>query len=244
MAAAVPFELGESGSTAWQICDIATDPQFRSRGLFAGCLAALGEAVGSDMMFCFPNKQSRTGLIRAGFAVQAVLRVVARPVWGLAARGPQALRAGQARPADGEPAIRADSARRLHLRRSPDFLAWRYERHPLNRYVALLEADGGVDSCVVVRRALNDRVGLVVENWSGSAHAARTAREAALRWAAGSGCWGLLSARAARGSPGRDKKAVAAPLLPWDVVCYTRGGTGAAGMAEGLHVQLGDWDAV
>src|SRR5438128_73614 len=51
MVAAVPFELGEGHSTAWQICDIATDPQFRNRGFFAGCLAALSEAVGSDMTF-------------------------------------------------------------------------------------------------------------------------------------------------------------------------------------------------
>src|SRR5215216_4534985 len=35
MLAAVPFKLEAGHATAWQICDIASDPEFRRRGLFA-----------------------------------------------------------------------------------------------------------------------------------------------------------------------------------------------------------------
>src|SRR5262249_22610580 len=50
MAAAVPFHAAgaDGASTAWQICDIAVDPGFRRRGLFARCLAALATAVAGD----------------------------------------------------------------------------------------------------------------------------------------------------------------------------------------------------
>jgi len=241
MVAAVPFAVGEGGSTAWQICDIATDPQFRSRGLFARCLAALGEAVGNDRMFCFPNRQSRSGLARAGYAVRTVLRIQAQPL-GPAGRRLEAARAMSASLAVCETAFRVDPGRHFHVRRSPDFLDWRYGRHPLNRYVALHTEEGGAESCVIVRHLLNGRAALVVETWSGSEDAMGAAREAARRWAKGSGCWVLLATDVARANTGPNKSAARARLLPWDVVCYTR--EDAAGTTEGLHVQLGDWDAV
>src|SRR5262249_15824304 len=94
MVAAVPFSLagGEGMSTAWQLCDIATDPRFRNRGFFASCLDALDRAVAGGMTFCFPNARSRAGLTKAGFEVGAILSIhtiVVLPRWGASNSVPQ-----------------------------------------------------------------------------------------------------------------------------------------------------------
>src|SRR5438067_10000597 len=83
MLAAIPLNLttGQARSVAWQICDIATHAQFRRRGFFARCLAALADAVAGDVTFCFPNRQSRAGLRRAGCSLHSQLRVRVQPIF-------------------------------------------------------------------------------------------------------------------------------------------------------------------
>ncbi len=247
MVAAVPFHLAMGQGAAWQICDIATDPQFRHRGFFAGCLAALSTAVAGDMMFCFPNKQSRAGLVRAGYAARSMLRVCARPLLPLATRKSDVAGFGTADLAECDAAFTIDPRRHRYIRRSPEFLRWRYAAHPLNRYVALRKpGDGGTDSCVVVRRMFKGRVGMVVENWSSSEEGARAAQDAGYRWAKSSGCLAFLWARDPRvPSPG-NTRADLNWQLPWKIVCYTNRNpeSSSPGTAGDLHVQLGDWDAI
>jgi hypothetical protein len=245
MVAAVPFDLATGEGAAWQICDIATHPQFRHRGFFASCLAALSEAVAGDVMFCFPNKQSRAGLIRAGYAARSMLRVHARPLFPLARRKSAAAGSGAADLAECDAAFWIDPRRHRYIRRSPEFLRWRYAAHPLNRYVALRRpGGGGTGSCVVVRRMFDGRVGMVVENWSGSEEGA--AQEAGYRWAKSAGCLALLWARDPLvPSPGNTRAGLNWQL-PWKIVCYTNRylESSSPETADDLHVQLGDWDAV
>lgn len=248
MAAAVPFNLAMGEGAAWQICDIATDPQFRHRGFFANCLAALSRAVAGDMMFCFPNKQSRAGLIKAGYAARSMLRVHARPLFPLATRSKSDVAgSGTADLAECDAAFKLDPRRHRYIRRSPEFLRWRYAAHPLNRYVALrISGVGCTESCVVVRHMFNGRVGMVVESWSGSEEGARAAQKAGYRWAKSSGCLALLWARDPLvPSPG-NTKAMLNWQLPWKIDCYTNRNSepSSKGTADNLHVQLGDWDAI
>jgi len=77
-ASAVPVRLaGEQSVTrAWQLCDLATAPYLRRRGLFASCLAELLSDLGpGEPVYCMPNAQSYVPLCRAGFAEIGRLRL-------------------------------------------------------------------------------------------------------------------------------------------------------------------------
>jgi len=237
MAAAVPFHAAgaDGASTAWQICDIAVDPGFRRRGLFARCLAALATAVAGDTTFCFPNRRSRAGLIKAGYAASTLLRVRGRPLIGLAGGKSAAAVADPVSLAGRAAASEANLGRHRHIRRSPEFLRWRYAAHPLNRYVGLSLQDG---AGAIVRHLFGGRVGVVVESWPDWEEGMQAGYEAACRWARDSGCWALVEARNAPASAGG--------IRPWDVVCLARENRepSSQARAEPLRLRLGDWDAV
>jgi hypothetical protein len=238
MVAAVPFSLagGEGISTAWQLCDIATDPGFRNRGLFAGCLDALDTTVAGGMTFCFPNARSRAGLTKAGFEVGAILSIHSMLVL-------PRLRAGTSVPAmanalDGEP-VSSSAPSHLHIERSREFLKWRYDTHPLNRYVRLASDQGAAQ--VVIRRLFGDRIGVIAEFSSHSEQGLGAAKALARRWAASAGCLALIHAPGVPYRPLPRRR-----QAPWHVPCYARGHRLSPGQGSppSLHVQLGDWDAI
>ena len=241
MVAAVPFTLsgGEGISTAWQLCDIATDPGFRNRGLFAGCLDALDASFAGEMTFCFPNARSRPGLTKAGFEVGAVLSI--RPVLVLPRL--RALSSAPAATRDGQVTSSGAPKGPLSIERSREFLSWRYDAHPLNRYIHLASDRGAADAQVVVRRLLNDRIGVVADFPSHSEQGLATARALARRWAASAGCLALVHAPAVTSEPAPSRRRW---LPPWHLPCYARGHRTASGQGPPppLHVQLGDWDAI
>jgi len=244
MLAAVPFEqaAGQGGSTTWQICDIATDPRFRRRGLFARCLAALAEAVPTDVTFCFPNKQSRAGLIKAGYAVSSTLRLRGGPILGLAMRQMNDARASSIDAVECGSAFQIDPRRHGSIRRSPEFLRWRYGAHPFNSYLAVTTSHTGS----IIRRLFSGRVALVLETWGGSDEERRAGRDAARRWAKGAGCMALLWAQDPLAAAQAGRTRLDAWQRPWDILCYARSNSQPSprGTTERLHVHLGDWDAV
>jgi hypothetical protein len=70
MVAAIPtvFARGIERFTAWQICDIATAPRLRRRGLLRRGLAALLTNLPTgDGIFCLPNWNSHSLLLQMGF---------------------------------------------------------------------------------------------------------------------------------------------------------------------------------
>jgi GNAT superfamily N-acetyltransferase len=248
MAAVVPFGLadGEGRSTAWQICDIATHPQFRNRGFFARCLAAIRAAVVADVTFCFPNKQSRAGLIKAGYAVRSILRLRARPLLPFSTRrsGESGVRAANL--IDCDAAFARDLGRHHHIQRTPEFLRWRYATHPLNRYVALRTSPAESMACVIVRHLFDGRMGLVVDISSASDEALRAGQEAARQWAKTTGCSALLWTRGSDVDALGSRSSIGGWQQPCRIVCYARSNVvGIAQQTSGrLQMQLGDWDAV
>jgi Acetyltransferase (GNAT) domain len=240
MVAAVPFRLagGEGISTAWQLCDIATDPRFRNRGLFAGCLDALDTTLAGGMTFCFPNARSRAGLTKAGFEVGAVLSIHMMLVL-------PGSRASSSVPAaadalHGQAASSSAPKDDLHIERSREFFSWRYDAHPLNRYVRLAADRGAAHADVVVRRLFGDRIG-VIADLSHTEQGVGAAKALARRWAASAGCLALVHAPGVASRPSSRRW-----QRPWHVPCYARGHRPVAGqgLPSRLHVQLGDWDAV
>jgi hypothetical protein len=70
MVAAIPtvFARGIDQWAAWQICDLATAPRLRRRGLLRRGLAALlANLPTGDGVFCFPNQNSHSLLLQMGF---------------------------------------------------------------------------------------------------------------------------------------------------------------------------------
>jgi hypothetical protein len=70
MVAAIPtvFLRGIDRWTAWQICDIATAPSLRRRGLLRRGLAALlANLPTGDGVFCLPNRNSHSLMLQMGF---------------------------------------------------------------------------------------------------------------------------------------------------------------------------------
>jgi hypothetical protein len=77
-ASAVPVRLASERSVmrAWQLCDLATAPHMRRRGVFSSCLARLVADLGDDEpVYCMPNAQSYASLCRAGFVEVGRLRL-------------------------------------------------------------------------------------------------------------------------------------------------------------------------
>jgi hypothetical protein len=70
MVAAIPtvFARGIDRWTAWQICDIATAPSMRRRGLLRrGLTALLANLPKGDGVFCLPNRDSHSLMLQMGF---------------------------------------------------------------------------------------------------------------------------------------------------------------------------------
>jgi hypothetical protein len=62
------FARGIDRRTAWQICDIATAPSLRRRGLLRrGLTALLANLPTGDGVFCLPNRSSHSLMLQMGF---------------------------------------------------------------------------------------------------------------------------------------------------------------------------------
>jgi hypothetical protein len=244
MVAAVPFALTAGAECAWQICDIATLPQFRQRGFFARCLTVLDTAVAADATFCFPNRQSRAGLIKAGYAVRSLLSVRARPLLPRLTNGTGAPGPGSVELDECGAAFATNGTER-RIARTPEFLRWRYGAHPLNRYAALRATSALNDSCVVVRHLFNGRLSLIVDVSSTASEALRAQRAAARQWAQKTGCSALLWTRSVDVTAG-GISVMSARQMPWHVVCYAKEPVESSSPATAGHfeIRFGDWDAI
>jgi len=89
-ASAVPVRFAGCPFDVWQLCDLATAPNLRARGILTSCLRHLLTDIGKDApVYCLPNALSYSPLVRAGFVETGRLRVylTARPLLHRSARG-------------------------------------------------------------------------------------------------------------------------------------------------------------
>ena len=148
MVAAIPavFSHGIDRWMAWQICDIATAPTLRRRGLLRRGLAALLTNLPTrDGVFCFPNRNSHALLLRNGFQNIGHLRVYASPA------------ALFTRPNDPTTSIAAEPmpscAESTAFRAQADSMSvtWRFRQRPGVSYLRIK-----VDGAEAVVRQFND----------------------------------------------------------------------------------------
>jgi hypothetical protein len=143
MVAAVPtlFACGSDRFIAWQICDIATAPKWRRRGLFRGGLAALLDDLPHDApVFCLPNRNSRHLLPAMGFRDIGRLRVYVSTA-ALFTSGHESSQDGAAE------AMIATDPREFRTFSDPAGIDWRFRRRPGVSYARI---DVG-DAAAIVR---------------------------------------------------------------------------------------------
>ena len=156
------FEQGHAAVLhAVRAVDTATLPSHQGRGIFRRLtLAALGqlEADGVDLVFNTPNAQSRPGYLKMGWTQVGRLPAAVRltsptsPIRMAGARVP-AERWSTPTPA-GDPAVEVLASDgvvgllgslapddRLHTRRTPEYLRWRYGFGPLAYRVVTVSSD-------------------------------------------------------------------------------------------------------
>lgn len=244
MVAAVPFLIECYGGRrlAWQICDIATDAESRNRGYFRDCLQALRVAVRDQWMFCFPNRKSRHGMRSAGLRPQMAVQLAARPIspWS---RDTNASIGGSATPLDAEDTTELTKDE-IKLAKSAEFLAWRYTRHPCNRYHVIATRRGDTEDFVVIRAfsMMGLRLALVMEAHPPSEAGRRAGLVASKRWAQANRCTAIVATRPIAPGTGLQN----AISLPRRLQFFSSGPDGTTEHRSGSswRIELGDWDAL
>ncbi len=242
---AFPVELaaGEQRVRGWHICDAATLPEARGRGLFGRVLRRLREDLpAADWVFAFPNGQSRGAFERQGFASAVRVPLWFRPVIGEGRAGAGVEPITHFGPEHDALAARLAAERALTALRSAAYLSWRYLEHPYFDYQCFeLRREGRVDGLVVVNRMeARGRVSLWVMELLAVDRAGERELATTARWLAKKqGCDVVLSMSKAR-LPG----AVRLPpcFLPKEHVLMVRSAGSAEPTASAWDVQTGDWD--
>ena len=133
--------------------DTATHPDFQRRGIFRLLTLAgidLATEQGIDLIFNTPNEKSGAGYLTMGWHQVGTVGVMMRPGFRLL-RGKR--REGQKKPTHAELSVAAADrtaafafAERapvgLRTPRTAQYLRWRFESHPTNRYVLATSPDG------------------------------------------------------------------------------------------------------
>jgi N-acetylglutamate synthase-like GNAT family acetyltransferase len=192
--------------------DTATHPDFHRRGVFRNLtMSAVEIAIdeGVDLIFNTPNMKSAPGYLSMGWKEIGWTGAMVRPRFGrgLAATDrPLAL-------ADATPGIPAFEVPQFHDRaprglrtpRTPDYLSWRFCKHPFARYGISTTRDPGA---IIVRpNVRNGRTETVLADILGSAQASeirRVVRASRCRF---------VTTWFSKGAPER-RPAIAAGLLP------------------------------
>lgn len=168
--------------SAVRAVDTATHPDWQGRGIFKRLTLALRDSVkaeGVSLVYNTPNAQSRPGYLKMGWVAVGRPTIWVRPLHPgrlvtLLARGRASGMEGPPPTVDASPAsevlARAEvrawleraaglSGSRLHTRRDPAYLAWRYAAIPDFEYFALTRGDGDDGALVLVRSRRRGRIG-------------------------------------------------------------------------------------
>ncbi len=176
--------------TAWQMCDGATLPSERRKGLFRRCYQALLDDLKTDdILFGFPNDNSWPRFSSFGMREHNRLKVSIRPTIPVKASPPIEHDDFYFESEDYESfqdMLWKDAG--PHLERGGEYMNWRYLQHPSNDYTILMERDGGgVCGLAIVRKTeiLGRSITLIMELFSTSRPVLSRLMRRINRWANG-----------------------------------------------------------
>lgn len=237
---------------AWQIGDIATVPEFRSRGLFRQSLESLRRAIpDGELMFCFPNPSALPEFLRQGFCPVGELACHARPVmpWvvphtrGSEPRTIEHFDVGISPAHDG-----------LAVLRDANYLEWRYHRCPTRRYgAAYCGSPLDPDGMIVVRRyrALGLGIALIMDMDSKNVQTTGALLAWAARWARQQQLHVLMTMADPPPLASMWRQwlvRIPSVMLPKRQVCVARVGDADTRRHRAQfgrwHLQAGDWDGL
>lgn len=242
---ALPVDLGgpEGSARGWHLCDAVTAPEARGQGLFGRVLEALGAALPpEDLLFAFPNGQSRAAFARRGFQTVMKVPLRFRPARGRADLSPRIAEVAAWGPEHDALATRLSAGLGWTALRTASYLRWRYATHPFFHYRSFeLRRDGRLDGLLVLNpMRARGRLSLwVMELLGVDAEAQRELAQAARAIAQREGCDALLAARSGK-TPGTLR--VPPCFLPKQHVLMVRGAGDRARVPGRWHVETGDWD--
>lgn len=239
--AAMPtlFQTPEGVKKGWQIGDIATLPSARRRGFYRGCLNALVELLGDDILVCFPNDNSKKGIEGRGFSFATEVRTFVRPLNPFAA----AARAIGNPPAPFKQPACAERNGGYSFFRKPADLEWRYRANPACRY-DVIAADEGY--CVFRSFELfGSAVSIVMEVAAAGERAFCDLVRESERAAAGCRRRANFIMTSSPLPAGLRRRYLPLPqmLLPKRQVLFVRM-PGAMTASAKWNVQIGDWDGL
>jgi hypothetical protein len=225
----------------WQIGDIVTAPWARKRGLYRRCLRALVEALGEDILVCFPNDNSRKEIEHQGFRFATDVRTFVRPLNPFAARSRAARPEGGYAKFDGSDSLSRSGNYAFFKNR--DYLEWRYQKNPACRYESLSSNEG---YCVF--RSFNlfgSAVSIVMDTAASNEKAVCGLIRNSERISAANGRFANFIMISSPLPPGMRKRYVQLPrlLLPKRQALYVRV-PGLSVPPPSWDVQIGDWDGL
>ncbi len=140
----VELKSSDSRIDGWMSCDTATNPDFRGKGLFKKCIAALEAVLPTESIFFgYPNEVSRSSFSKMGWESK-----ITYPInLGLAI---PSLKTENCRNVGIFNKPLPNSERKLGIMKSQDYLNWRYHETRAD-YFRLVSED---DSFILVARKL------------------------------------------------------------------------------------------
>ncbi|MBR1269499.1 GNAT family N-acetyltransferase [Bradyrhizobium sp. AUGA SZCCT0222] len=225
----------------WQVGDIATLSSQRSKGHYRTCLSALVEKLGSQLLVCFPNENSRRGIESQGFGLAADVLTFVRPLNPFATRsrlddpGNNRITFGDFNPVDRDGSY--------SFFRSREYLEWRYKKNPACRYDIIQREEG-----YCVQRSFNifgRKVGIVMEVAARSETALADLIKESESVGAGKGMQANFIMTSPPLYPSLRRRYLRLPqvLLPKRQSLYFRA-PGAEQVPADWNVQIGDWDGL
>jgi hypothetical protein len=242
-ASALPtlFQTPFGVKKGWQIGDIATSPPARRKGLYRGCLNALVESLGDDMLVCFPNDRSKAAIEERGFRFATDVRTFVRPL------NPFAPGTTEPTPESSSGAFERHTptgrSDRYSFFRNRDHLEWRYRKNPACRY-DVIPADQGYG---VLRsfRLFGTAVSIVMEVGAASDPAFCDLIRKSECSATGNRSRANFIMTSSSLPPGLHRRYLMLPqlLLPKRQALFVRM-PGAGPSSAKWDVQIGDWDGL
>ncbi|WP_051286096.1 GNAT family N-acetyltransferase [Salinimicrobium terrae] len=168
------WKMGNAFFHTYRAVDTATSPDHRGKGIFKKLTlkaVEVAKEVGGDFIFNTPNDQSRPGYLKMGWERSGKIKVGITPswisFWKLQSGNPEYIISHKTSKEElgaicdnWNSALASNS--RLFTPKSPEYLIWRFEKNPLQKYEVFSE--DGIYMAASVKKRRNFKELRIVES--------------------------------------------------------------------------------